>query len=564
MIDSLYPKYYLFAAYGDDDEGGGGEEEQESESPPSDLPFYPEDYPPIPPTSLTPPPPVTPVTPVTPTPTAIPYIPPAPIASTVSRDKKIYKINIFKDIDGYANKNIPPDGAVREIEVLGTPGATFSLTIDKGDGCSMLTSPIDSVTIPGENGKIGKYTFIQRFPPATSEQTYDIQLTPSADVKLGGSIPITTPTYSIKQYVNPVVTFTNSKTDVAVDIPTVTTVRGNVGTYTSSNLNYATSTASTTDDYGDVSISWTIDRSEGESGYLYVKKQPALADWSNNVEVTKVAGKQEGNKIKLEPHTVDIEDGMVFTGDVSISKLLVSSEYVTSCEPSSNSLVLFDVDNLKVGMSVTGDDIDRSVYITAVEEDCKKITISRKEVISNNSLLTFVGRYYGIVEEVIDHDYIKTVSPMKFFTKTTLIFNHGSSTIISSDLSSTSGVTSPVISGTMKVLNFGKDNITFTQDLDNILTYTPNAFDQNITVSKNTLVEIDVLAPDTDENFRVKTPTKVTDPSNGALSGSDFAAGIGTIDYTPTTGYVGPDSFTFRVNDGTTNSDTKTIYITVK
>ena len=62
----------------------------------------------------------------------------------------------------------------------------------------------------------------------------------------------------------------------------------------------------------------------------------------------------------------------------------------------------------------------------------------------------------------------------------------------------------------------------------------------------------------------MKTPTKVTDPSNGALSGSDFAAGIGTIDYTPTTGYVGPDSFTFRVNDGTTNSDTKTIYITVK
>jgi hypothetical protein len=492
------------------------------------------------------------------------YIPPKSIStSTTSRDKKIYKINIYKDLDGYATKHIPADGAVREIEVLGTSGATFSLTIDKGDGCSMLTSPIDNVTIPGENGKIGKYTFIQRFPPATSEQTYDIQLTPSADVKLGGGIPITTPTYSIKQYVNPVVTFTNKSATGNANIPTVITVRGKAGTYASSTLSYGTSTRSTLDDYGDVSVSWTMNRTK--SGYLYVKKQPSLNDWSNNVDIIKtIFNTQEGSRIKVEPSTIGIKEGMRFTGRAFISKLLISSEGVTSCEIPSDLLILNNVDDLEVGMVVTSGDIKKFVSIIAVEENCKKITISSKEVISNSSILIFTKRYYGVVKEVINNNYIEILRSIKLLTGSTLAFSDEFFTTIKSDLSFTSGTISSVVSGTVKVLKFGKENVTFTQDLDNILTYTPNAFDQTIAVSKDTLIEIDVLAPDTDENYRVKTPAIVTSPSHGALGGSDFAAGIGTLDYTPTTGFTGADSFTFKVNDGTTDSDTKTIYLTVK
>lgn len=484
------------------------------------------------------------------------------ILFTIPKDKFIYKMNIYKDLDGYTVKDIPAGGGFRKIEILGTPGAMFSLTIDKGDDCAMLTR--NNVRIPGGSGKIGKYSFVQRFPPTTSEKTYDIQLAPSADVKLSGSIPITTPTYSIKQYVNPIVTFTN-KTTIAVDIPTVTTTRGSAGTYASNTRNYATSTKSTLEDYGDVSISWTIDRSEGASGYLYVKKQPSLSDWSNNVDITKtIRSTQEGDRIKVEPHTVDIKKGMEFEGSVSISKLLTSSKYVTDCKTPSSSLVLNNVDDLEVGMVVKGSDINKLVRITAIDEGCKEITISSEEVISNSSILTFSRNYRGTVEEVIDNNYLILLGLGKVLSGTTLEFRDTLSTVISSNLSSTSGVYSPVISGTINVSRFGKENITFTQDLDNILTYTPNAHDQSIRVTKNTLVEINVLAPDTDKNYRVKTPIKVTDPSHGALSGSDFAAGIGTIDYTPTTGFTGEDSFTFKVNDGTTDSDTKTIYLTVK
>ena len=510
MNNSLYPKYYLFP-YGD--EGGGSDYEGT-------------------------------------------YI--------VPKDKFIYKMNIYKDLDGYATRDIPASGSFREIEIFGTPGAMFSLTIDKGDGCSMLTSPMNNVRIPEGSGKIGKYSFVQRFPPTTSEKTYDIQLTPSADVKLGSNIPITTPTYSIKQYVNPIITFTNKAT-IAVDIPTVETRRGNTDAYANKILNRAASVNSTLDDYGNVSISWTINRSEGASGYLYVKKQPSSSDWSNDVDVTKtILNTQEGSRIKVEPHTVDIKEGMFVSGAISINKLLISSEDVTDCKTPSNSLVLFDVDDLEVGMTITSSDINKLVRITAIDEGCKKITISSEEVISNNSILTFINSYVGTVEGVVDHNYVNILGSTKWLGGTTLVFSAVSSTSINSNLLSTSGVYSPVISGTLNVVRFGRENVTFTQDLDNILTYTPNAHDQSIRVTENTLIEINVLAPDTDENYRVKTPSIVASPSNGSLSGSDFAAGVGTIDYTPTTGYTGPDSFTFKVNDGTTDSDTKTIYLTVK
>ncbi len=50
----------------------------------------------------------------------------------------------------------------------------------------------------------------------------------------------------------------------------------------------------------------------------------------------------------------------------------------------------------------------------------------------------------------------------------------------------------------------------------------------------------------------------VTPPSHGALSGSGA-----TRTYTPAANYNGPDSFTFRVNDGTLNSPSATVTITV-
>lgn len=52
--------------------------------------------------------------------------------------------------------------------------------------------------------------------------------------------------------------------------------------------------------------------------------------------------------------------------------------------------------------------------------------------------------------------------------------------------------------------------------------------------------------------------TVVTGPAHGVLTGS-----LPGVTYTPTSGYSGPDSFTFRASDGTTTSAIATVSITV-
>ena len=97
---------------------------------------------------------------------------------------------------------------------------------------------------------------------------------------------------------------------------------------------------------------------------------------------------------------------------------------------------------------------------------------------------------------------------------------------------------------------------------DDIFTLTPNAHDQYVEVVKQTATDIDVLLKDTDDNKSGKTPSTVRSPVHGKITGS-YGAGDGIITYTPNIGFVGKDSFDFKVNDGTTDSEVKTIYITV-
>ena len=54
------------------------------------------------------------------------------------------------------------------------------------------------------------------------------------------------------------------------------------------------------------------------------------------------------------------------------------------------------------------------------------------------------------------------------------------------------------------------------------------------------------------------TYTIVTPPAHGTLSGT-----APNLTYTPAANYNGPDSFTFKVNDGTVDSATATVSITV-
>ena len=84
----------------------------------------------------------------------------------------------------------------------------------------------------------------------------------------------------------------------------------------------------------------------------------------------------------------------------------------------------------------------------------------------------------------------------------------------------------------------------------------PTANSQSVTVNKDTPTTITLTA--SDPNGDALTYTKLTDPLHGTLTGT-----VPSLTYTPSTGYTGPDSSTFKANDGTSDSNSATVSINV-
>ena len=69
-----------------------------------------------------------------------------------------------------------------------------------------------------------------------------------------------------------------------------------------------------------------------------------------------------------------------------------------------------------------------------------------------------------------------------------------------------------------------------------------------------------VLANDSDPNGDPLTAIMVIGPAHGTVTLNPN----GSFTYTPVASYVGSDSFTYRANDGLSNSNTAIVYLNVK
>jgi hypothetical protein len=85
----------------------------------------------------------------------------------------------------------------------------------------------------------------------------------------------------------------------------------------------------------------------------------------------------------------------------------------------------------------------------------------------------------------------------------------------------------------------------------------PVAYNQSVSTKFNTSANITLNA--TSPQGLPLTYTLLSSPTNGVLSGA-----VPNLSYSPNSTYIGPDMFTFKVNDGTTDSNVATVSISVQ
>ncbi|MCA1684097.1 MAG: tandem-95 repeat protein, partial [Actinobacteria bacterium] len=90
----------------------------------------------------------------------------------------------------------------------------------------------------------------------------------------------------------------------------------------------------------------------------------------------------------------------------------------------------------------------------------------------------------------------------------------------------------------------------------------PAAADDTVTTAEDTPVTVaapGVLGNDTDPESDTLNAVKVSDPANGTVT----LNADGSYTYTPNAGFNGSDSFTYKANDGTLDSNVATVTITI-
>ena len=505
---------------------------------------------------------------------------------------------IIKDI----HRDIDPNGETRSITIKGDPNATFTLTATTASGCSILEEEMENFQLSSN----GKHQINVKFPKldarATSE-TFTIETKPAADSTLGTFIHGDPKLYDttldsdyseeelkalkearnvfpikddsniesitkLYQYKNPTVTFTNTGrfSVVGADI----TKTGKAKTLTDGTA-------------GDTPTTYNLTIT-ASGALMYVKPGFNFNDnITNNQTIKKIVRRETPGEttstsvLRLDPSTTmtdsdgiitgDLIQGMNIKGCVSYTKTVVSGVGTDNCYLPVDQFKLLDTNNLFEGMEVSG----KGVYnypITITNVDCNDsiVTLSSKHVIRDNTILTFehcVNTSVRKVETNIDSEgkACITIGESVVPDRMELSFTENNTVVSGVMKQSGSGSNSITSTTDVDVVKFDGKDVTYTLNLDNFITTTPNAYDQDVLIKKDTATNIFMLKGDSDANASSKTVAIVANPSHGTVVAVESDALSKT--YTPHTGFIGLDSFTFKTYDTTNYSEEKRVFITV-
>ena len=474
------------------------------------------------------------------------------------------------------NFKLEAKGEKREIIIVGTPGAVFTLTIKDSSNCSILRDKLENVKIPVK----GRYTFIQDFPAITSEgravkteEVYTLEIKPAADVAI-----VTEKTFTLTQIADPVITLTN---ETSVTSPCALSVSGAD----------ITLTGRANSGRSNISKTYTLTVTEGEGttgGKLYYTGDIFNNNVSSNTTIKKLINRdgetgftttlflnnvttRTTSTIEGEDETTsDLTPGMSMFAEIVKNKTVVGNlnedneiiDYDT-CKTLPTRLKLSDTNDLFVGMVISGE-ILQNTYIESIDCD-KNITIAPRQVVRPNSTIRFTKKYNGAVSffENTSRNKSKVIlsRPVDIPDGTEIEFDDNKNRIFAVSRVTGSGTDTVTLTNFIRPIRFGSRNVTLTLDLDKLVTSKPNAYNIKTTTKINTAVVINMIKHDRDANASSKTGTIVENPKNGTVG--SYATSTDSFTYTPADGFTGEDSFTFTMSDGTNSSDEKTVIIKV-
>jgi hypothetical protein len=486
---------------------------------------------------------------------------------------------------------IPPKGDKRKIIIKGDPGCIFSLTIKDSSGCSILKEEI-------ENHKIndwGEYEFTQDFPSiltnegaSKSSEYYTIVMLPAAGVEFAAS----NSTETLSQYADPIITVTNT-TSQTFDSGKTLIVGGSDDITTGSALSHTENIPG----YSDSTYTLTITESAPADGNFYVKNSSFNDNITSNTTIKKKLsrGDETGptTQLALKPLTTRIDTTIeggdsVPTGDVVMGMRVYAKVEKTKkvkasldkddnvlnygrCNTPTDKIELSDTNDLIEGMIVSGIGITET-SIKSIDCNNKTITLSKKYIIKKDTELTFTREWRTSVAEVIECSSegitsIKITPPVDIPDGTEILFDDDANLVRGRIFYSGSGSNTIILTIYLRTIRYGYKNVTYTLDLDNIITRKPNAYDQEISIKKNSSgYNVYILNRDGDADRTSKIGTVVRAPSHGKVGA--WHVGRKSFTYTPHAGFCGEDSFTFTTaisaEDVVESSEEKTVRITVK
>ena len=555
MIEQFYPWYWKFYDMAEDEGGGSDDADAEAEADYTGEDEAGEDAPPdeevLPATS--------------PDEEVIQVLQEAPVVnvSIIPGNKYLQGLSMQYSslalLDGIFEGNIPSEGARVRTIVTGSPGAKYYLDIVDIDDDEVFKA--SNVEIQAS----GKDEFTITFPQSTVVNKYKINLRAGDGTRINASLPTTDPMWTVHQRVNPTITFTKATgTETGVtysgnDVTFSTVPYGKVNVQTNASqstslINRTTSLGAPTKEsinlYGQ--FSYPVTAAKGSS-YVYIKN--SNFDFTNETIVNKIVQYQVKNSdIVYLDDVTNLYTGMIFDrGFIEKTK---------TARVNSDTIKLSSVNNIEVGMFLVG---YGNTSITNIDVNTNKVTLSANVDIDDRSKINFMRAVGGVLTiKAINTDLkqITLKNKINLDAGTILKFKNDEMKSRKRVTTSGSGSASATLTSFITLREFGSRDVTFTLPTDDIFTLKPNARDQNVRVIKETATEINVMLSDNDDNVANKTPSTVRSPAHGKITGS-YGAGDGVITYTPNVGFVGKDSFDFKVSDGTTNSDVKTIFITV-